>query len=145
MTDSARDADTHGATPNYVEITSAALVGGPDRLVLAQTFAGAVPQRMPDEDTFTYVGFNLRGKDRDVTVSATCDEDGWHADVDGAGFPGELHIRGNTLEFEVPWAVIGGPAPFTWQSSSSWTRSTLLNTYYAFDSAPNYSRARFPK
>jgi hypothetical protein len=143
--DPAADADTHGETPAYVEITGASFTGGPQRVVLSQSFAGDVPEAMPDEDTYTYVGFTLEGRGKDTTVSATCDSDGWRADVDGAStFPGKFSIHGKTLQIALPWDAVGGKGRFVWYSRSSWTRSTLLNTYYAFDTAPNDERGRYP-
>jgi hypothetical protein len=142
--DPAPDAETRGDAPSYVEITEASIAGHPDSAVFSISVAGKIPKKMPDNDTVTYVSFALQRKDRTYSVNASCERDGWRANVNGGrSFPGAFSISGKTLTMSVPWESVGGKKGFDWRADSSWTRSSLVDTHYGLDSAPNDRDKRY--
>lgn len=143
--DPPNDAENHGDTPDYIDITRATVSDRGGEAVFTATFAGDVPQAMPDNDTFSYVGFTLKRRGEDRSVSASCSDEGWQPAAGGGGsFSGDFSLRGNSIVWVVPWSAVGGRGRFTWFVDSSWTQSGTLDTYWAFDSAPDGQDARFP-
>jgi hypothetical protein len=55
-----------------------------------------------------------------------------------------FEISGRTLTMSVEWRGIGGPQPFRWFSSVTWTRASG-SPHVAFDSVPQSGFARWPK
>jgi hypothetical protein len=144
VNDPVPDAETRGDAPDYIEIAESSITGNRKSALFSVTFTGNIPGRMPDKETVSYMGFSLRRKGRDFSVNASCERDGWRANVNGGrNFPGGFSIRGKTLSMSVPWESIGGKKAFDWRVDSSWTRSTTLDTYYGFDSAPNDRDKRY--
>lgn len=138
------DAENQGDTPDYIDITRASVSDRGGEAVFTVTFAGDVPQAMPDNNTFSYIGFTLKGRGKDRSVSASCSDEGWEPATDKEGsFPGEFSVRGNSIHWVVPWSAVGGRDRFIWYADSSWTRSTTLHTYWAFDTAPDGQDATF--
>ena len=62
-----------------------------------------------------------------------------------ADFGGEFDIAGKRVRFGIPWTDLGGPRPFNWIVSSSWTGDPKKGTSYAFDSIPNRGFKGFPE
>jgi hypothetical protein len=55
----------------------------------------------------------------------------------------ELRVGGATVIMAVPQSAAG--KNFDWYAHSSWTRSSLLETDYYFDFAPDDQKGRFPR
>lgn len=148
VTDPAGDTQSSGETPPYTDIVEAGIRGHGRTVRLISTFRGAVPSRMSDGRTIMSVETTIRRSGRTYSVYADGDDDGWTAYISSRGETRRLEdafsVSGATTRLEVPWTMIGGPGKLRWSASSSWTRTTLTDTYYAFDSAPEDSRARYP-
>jgi hypothetical protein len=144
LKDPVPDAETRGDAPDYIEIAESSVTGSSKSALFSVTFTGPLPGRMPNNETVTYMSFSLQRKGRNFSVNASCERDGWRANVNGGKtFPGGFSIRGKTLSMSVPWKSIGGNKAFGWRVDSSWTRSNTLDTYYGLDSAPNDQDKRY--
>lgn len=148
VTDPAADTQSSGETPPYTDIIEAGIRGRGRTVRLITTFRGAVPPKMSDSSTIMSVETTIRRSGRTYSVYADGDDDGWTAYISSRGETRRLEdafsVSGATTRLKIPWAMIGGPGKLRWSASSSWTRTTLTDTYYAFDSVPEDSRARYP-
>lgn len=146
MPDPSGDPEGEGDVPSYMDLTNARLVqDGGLRIVL--DFAHTLPAHMPDNRINMIAGVDLRIGKREVSIYAEGSDNGWRArtnETDASSFPGTLSRSGNTLILDVTGSFLGKAERFTWYGHSSWTRSTLTNTDYAFDQAPDINRAEFP-
>lgn len=150
MGDGAGDLERAGSPPGYADLVRACVreVGSSIRFEL--TLNGAAPARMPDDDSFLTLGFRLpRGGDAESYVGAEVHSGGWSAYLThGQGrkaLPGALTVKGATVYLTVPAGELGGAAKLTWKAESSWTRSQLLRTSYAFDAAPDAGNSTFSR
>jgi hypothetical protein len=146
--DSTGDAEASGEAPAYTDIIEAAVRGRGRTLLLTVTLRGDVPARMPDDDTFMSVETLVDKGGREYSIYADADDDGWTAYITQRGDSRRLEevfsFQGRTTAIEIPWGLIGGAGGFRWSANSAWTRTTLTNTYFAFDSAPDGNKARYP-
>lgn len=147
------DATTGGVPESYPEVLRVAIEGLGDDFRVTFTFAGNIPQEMPDDKTFMVVGLGLKDRSdkRSYAFGAQGTHDGWQAYAGGKGeanqeqeFPGTFLIEGNEIVMTIPWSYMKGPYPFRWQASSSWFRSVASTSHYSFDPVPNKKMARFP-
>jgi hypothetical protein len=147
------DATKGGVPESYPEVLRVAIEGLGDDFRITFTFAGDVPQEMPDDKTFMVVGLGLkdRADKRSYAFGAQGTKDGWKAYAGGKGeanggqaFPGTFFVEGNEILMTIPWSYMKGPYPFRWQASSSWFRSVASTSHYSFDPIPNKKMARFP-
>lgn len=148
VTDPSGDADPSGEAPSYTDMVKAAVQGLGRTVRLTATFRGVVPQKMDDDDTFMSVEIKIHKGGRTYAVYADGNDEGWTAYLseraDNRRLEGAFSIEGETTVFEIPWGLIGGPGPFRWTARSAWTRTTLTNTLFAFDNAPEGKKARYP-
>jgi hypothetical protein len=143
--DSASDGEGNGDTPNYAEMTRASVRGTGENVELTVTFAEALPQAMPDGNTFMAVGFRFEGKREKPYVYADGDRSGWTPGVSSSdSYPGEFSVSGNKMIFTLPWSALGGAQKFKWYANDSWVKSGLVTTSYLFDEVPNLERAHYP-
>lgn len=149
LDDASGDTDRAGSTPAYVDLTGACLQPRAEQLVLGVTAAGVIPDRMPDEDTHATYGFELEpAKGSDLYVFAEADANGWSAHVTRDGEQQALAspvINDNRLTISLPITELGDARSWQWLVESSFLKSGLLTTNYAFDTAPNAGTARFDR
>lgn len=147
------DATKGGVPESYPEVLRVAIEGLGDDFRITFTFAGDIPQEMPDDKTFMVVGLGLKDRSdkRSYAFGAQGTHEGWQAYAGGKGeanqaqeFPGTFLIEGNEIVMTIPWSYMKGPYPFRWQASSSWFRSVASTSHYSFDPIPNKKMARFP-
>ena len=74
---------------------------------------------------------------------------GWNTDAITAqgkdDSPPTFEFSGNQASVTIPWDDLGGPGPFKWIATASWTGNPDRGASYAFDSIPNRGFASFPK
>lgn len=146
MHDRVGDVEYSGSPPAYIDLVRACVRQTSSGVRLEITGDGAIPARMPDEDTVTTLGFELTlgsGTRTSVVVEGT--DAGWSAYLTrGQGRTALTSARdGNTLRVPVSAAGLDGAHTFRWRADSSWTNSKLLSTSYAFDSAPDAGQATY--
>ena len=136
-------------TPRYAEATALDVEGLGKTLRLTFTFDGEVPQKMPTEQTYMIVSFSLSSEDEDEKgygINAQASSRGWQvamgSKAEATRFPGTFFVRGNTVEFTLPWSAVGGPRPFQFYASASWFQFAGTTNYSA-DPIPN-EKAVFP-
>jgi hypothetical protein len=115
---------------------------------MAISLSGPVPLRMTTRDTALRVSFllSMDGGGR-YSFNAQPTPSGWEgfgSGGDRASIPTSVSVEGAEIRLRVAWADLGGPRPFGWLSSVSWTRDRAGSTSYAFDSLPVTGFARFP-
>ena len=135
--------------PSYAEATSLDVQGMGENLRITFTFDGAVPQKMPTDQTYMIVSFSLSSERKDEKgygINAQASSRGWQvamgAKAEAERFPGTFFVRGNTVEFTLPWSEVGGPRPFEFYASASWFQFAGTTSYSA-DPIPN-EKAVFP-
>lgn len=139
--DAAGDQDASGSPAAYSDLTGACLRSGRAAVVFEATFAGAVPaSRCEDGETLS-VGWVLPRESGNWYVAADCEDAGWTAYLTrGEGrreLPGAVAPKGATVRVIVPLAALGDVRSLRWQAETSWVRSGLVGTAYAFDKAPD--------
>jgi hypothetical protein len=148
LTDPVHDLDSRGDAPRYVDLTAVSVRGGDEAVTFTISTAGDLPAQMPDLETnaLMTVGFEKNGDEYFLQGEASTS--GWSASISRNGraieYRGRFSIDGNRVTFEVPWRDIGGRSGLRWSVDSSWTRTTMLQTDYAFDRAPQFGREAFP-
>jgi hypothetical protein len=104
---------------------------------------------MPDRHTHLTIGFELDPRSgRTLYVAAEATERGWNAYLtrgDGRQHLPAPVVTGSQVRLAVPASALGGAQQVRWRVESSWLRSTLTTTAYAFDDAPNGGRAAFTR
>ena len=146
--DLARDLEGAGSMPSYADLRRGCVREDGDQIVLAATTVGSLPARMPDRNTNFAVGFELTTPSGDtVYVGAESTTDGWSAYLSEGGASraiGGPTVSGNQVVIAVRAAELGD-GRLSWNVESSWLRSTLTTTEYAFDDAPNGAAASFDR
>lgn len=143
--DMSGDTEGSGSTPAYTDLTRACVREQGSQLVLQATTAGAPPARMPDGGTNLAMGFELG---RDVYVGIQSTGGGWSAYLthgNGRRALAPPRVVGREVQVVVPVAALDGARQVAWRMQSSWTRSTLVSTAYAFDEAPNGHASSFER
>lgn len=143
MADATGDQDAAGSPPAYTDIVRACLRLEGSTLTWTTTLSGSAPTRQPSSEENLSLGLALdRGAGSASHLIADAGPNGWTAYVtDGSGrraLPGAVTIDGSTVRVRMSLTDAGG---LRWRAESSWTRSTLLATHYAFDSAPDQGNA----
>ena len=146
------DAEKDGPlSPGYAEATQVDVQGLGEDLRITFTFAGDVPQQMPTDKTYMIVAFGMsaakKGQDG-YAINAQASNRGWQvalgAKEEAKRFPGTFFVRGNTVEFTLPWSAVGGPRPFEFYGSSSWFQYAAGVTSYSVDPIPN-DKGAYPR
>jgi len=139
------DAEKDGPlSPGYAEATEIDVEGLGDDVRITFTFAGEVPQKMPTDKTYMVVAFGFSAKKKGQEgygMNAQASNEGWQVVLGSKDqakeFPGTFFVRGNTVEFTLPWSAVGGPRPFEFYASSSWFQYAAGVTSYSVDPIPN--------
>lgn len=146
--DLARDMEGAGSMPSYADLRRGCVREDGDQIVLAATTVGSLPGRMPDRNTNLAIGFELTSPSGDsVYVGAESTAEGWSAYLSEGGTSrtiGSPAVSGNQVVIAIPAAELGD-GRLSWNVESSWLRSTLTTTEYAFDDAPNGAVATFDR
>lgn len=148
LTDGTGDGEGAGQAPAYADVTGACIREAGSALVFEVRLAGAAPGRMPDRDTSFTVGFDLRSASGSTSyLFAEAGATGWAAYLThGKGrraLPGAVETRDNAVRLRVRASEVDGTEMLAWNAESSWVRSTLLDTSYRFDTAPDQGTASF--
>jgi hypothetical protein len=150
LADSPKDAYTRGPTPDYADLKVASLDDTGELLEMTMTFNGSVPARMPDEDTYMAIAWNIaaKRKDKDWVFGAYATSKGWVAFAgDESGqkpFPGTISVEGSDVLMTLPWDYIGGRQALRWSASSTWlVNEGKRKTRHAVDRFPNKGMRRF--
>lgn len=142
--DRASDREGQGDSPAYADLVQACVREDGEALILSATAAAALPSKAPDRDTAFGLGFVLRGGDTETFVQAELGDAGWTVHLtrgDGRRtLPGAAAGSGSTLRITLAAAEVPGAA-LRWSGETSWSRSTVLSTAYAFDAAPDRGEA----
>ena len=148
MKDPAHDLDSRGDAPGYVDLTSVKVEDAGDRMVFEVSSHASFPKEMPDPETnaLVVVGFEKAGDE--YFVQAEASTDGWSTTMSRNGrsvkFGGGFSVEGARMSFSLPWGGLGGRGNLGWSVDSSWTRTTMLDTFYAFDRSPQFERQPYP-
>jgi hypothetical protein len=136
-----------GTAPSYVEIESVRVAGSAEVLTLTMRFRGPVPERMPDARSILRVSFKLTTATGEAFMfDAQCVADGWSTSASGGPEGSPLPVllldagRG-IVTLQVEPGYIGGPQPFEWISTVSWSGR---DGDYAFDVVPATGTERYP-
>lgn len=145
--DSRGDMDASGSPPSAADVTRGCLRADGPHLRLEASTAGPVPARMPDRDTQLSYGFELTpASGSTLYVNAQASPGGWVTYLSRGHSRREIGrpvIDGDRVVLTLPLAELGGAQHVQWALESSWLRSGLLGTSYAFDSAPNIGTVSF--
>jgi hypothetical protein len=145
--DTSGDTDSSGSAPTYADLSSGCLRADGSQLLLAASSAGTVPTRMPDQNTQLSYGFELTAPSGSTLyIHAQASPSGWATYLsrgDGERQLGRPAIDGGRVVLRLPLAELRGAPRLQWTLESSWLRSGVLGTDYAFDSAPNGGAASF--
>lgn len=140
FSDATGDMEGTGSAPSYADLARGCVREDGAQIVLEATAVGAPPARMPDEDTHLAFGFALElPSGKKVYVSAEATDGGWTAFLSQAGARKDLpapSLSGDQVRITVPVTDLGGAERLDWRVESSWLKSTLVSTEYAFDDAP---------
>lgn len=152
MEESRPDAETGGPLQEgYAEAVALDIQGLGDDVRVTFTMNGRVPERLVTPNTIMVVAFGMSGETDNggYAFGAQGRDNGWTAYAGAKNetqkFPGTFFIKGDQIEFTVPWSFVAGPRPFEFYASSSWFRGTgeENTTSYSFDVIPN-GKGRFP-
>lgn len=150
MADRSGDGDGAGAgsAPGYADIIEACVREAGSSLRFEVELAGAAPGRAPDRDTSLSIGFDVRSTSGATSyLFAEADATGWTAYLThGEGrrsLPGAVEVRGGSVRLLLPASEVDGSEVLAWKAESSWSRSTLFSTSYAFDTAPDQGPISF--
>lgn len=138
--DGTGDMDGTDSAPSYVDLRKGCVREDGSQIVLEATTVSAPPARMPDKDTDLAIGFQLTTAGKKYYVTAEETEDGWSAYLTQGKARQNLsapQVGGSSIRIAVPASALGGAQRLDWRVESSWLRSTLVSTDYAFDDAPN--------
>ena len=145
--DSSGDMDSSGSAPTYADVTRGCLRTDGSQLRLEASTVGPVPARMPDRNTQLSYGFEVTPPSGSTLyVHAQASPGGWTTYVshgNGQRAIGRPTIDGDRIVLTLPVAELRGAQRVQWALESSWLKSGLLGTSYAFDSAPNIGTASF--
>lgn len=145
--DTSGDMDSAGSAPSYVDLSSGCLRTHGSQLLLTASSGGTVPAQMPDRNSQLSYGFELTSPSGSTLyVHAQASPSGWATYLSrghGERQIGRPSIDGGQIVLTVPLAELHGIPRLQWTLESSWLRSGLLGTDYAFDSAPNGGAVSF--
>ena len=145
--DTSRDMDSSGSAPSYADLSRGCLRAEGAQLLLTVSSAGAAPTRMPDQNTQLSYGFELTTPSGSTLyLHAQASPSGWTNYLSrghGERVIGRPAIDGGQVVLTLPLAELRGAPRLQWTLESSWLRSGVLGTDYAFDSAPNGGAASF--
>jgi hypothetical protein len=145
--DTSRDTDSSGSAPSYVDLSRGCLRAEGAQLLLTASSTGAAPARMPDQNTQLSYGFELTTPSgATLYLHAQASPSGWTTYLSrghGERVIGRPAIDGGQVVLTLPLAELRGAPRLQWTLESSWLRSGVLGTDYAFDSAPNGGAASF--
>jgi hypothetical protein len=147
--DSPGDTDSSGSAPSSADLHQGCVRTDGSQLLLEATTLGTVPARMPDRDTQLSYGFELNlPSGSTLYVNAQAGPDGWATYLSrgqGRREIGRPAIDGDRVVLSLPLTELGGAHHVQWALESSWLKSGLLGTSYAFDSAPNIGTVSFDR
>lgn len=138
--DGTGDMDGTDSAPSYADLRKGCVREDGSQIVLEATTVAAPPARMPDKDTDLAIGFQLATSGKKYYVSAEETENGWTAYLTQGKARQNLsapQVSGSSIRITVPASALGGAQRLDWRVESSWLKSTLVSTDYAFDDAPN--------
>ncbi len=149
LVESEPDAKSQGITPDYAEMTGLSIEGLGKQFRVTMSFAGDLPQAMPNDKTIMVVGLQIiRDEDEGYAFAGQCTQKGWTPYAGGkdkqSKFPGSFEIQGNQIIMVIPWSYLDGAYPFKWVSTSNWFQSLANTTHYKFDLIPNKNQANYP-
>jgi hypothetical protein len=133
--------------PSYLEIDAATIRGRGTEVEFAVDLAARVPTRVPDARTAIQVSFMLTMDDGSrAQVTARAAANGWSATTTNGDevTPAAVAIHGRTVKLTVGWDSLGGPRPFRWIASATWSKQASGRSSYAFDYTPKKGFARYP-
>lgn len=142
MSDRTGDQDRAGSPPAYSDVVRACVREVRSSIRFEFTVGGGLPGRMSDSRTVLTLGFTLPRDGGQSSVQAVAGTDGWSAYLthgQGRKAVSGLTVDGSRLYITVPAREFG--ATLRWRADSSWTKSQLLSTSYAFDVAPDMGTA----
>ena len=139
--DGTNDMDGTDSAPSYADLRRGCVREDGEQIALEATMVAAPPARMPDKDTDLAIGFQLTSASGNkYYVSAAETENGWTAYLSQGKSRHDLPApttNGALVRVRVPASALGGAQRLDWRVESSWLKSTLASTDYAFDDAPN--------
>jgi hypothetical protein len=141
--------DSSGSAPSYPDVTGGCLRTDGSQLRLEASTVGPVPTRVPDPNTQLSYGFELTPPSGSTLyVHAQASPGGWATYLSrdhGQRQIGRPTIAGDRIILTVPLAELRGAQSVQWALESSWLKSGVLSTSYAFDGAPNVGTSRFDR
>jgi hypothetical protein len=147
--DPSGDTDSAGAAPAYADLTGGCLRLDGSRVRLEADAGAPVPARMPDRDTQMSYGFELTRPDGSTAYAyAQADPGGWKAYLSRGQGRRQIAppvVEGDRLTLFLPLSELGSAQRIQWALESSWLRSSLVSTSYAFDGSPDGGSARFDR
>jgi hypothetical protein len=147
--DPSGDTDSSGSAPAYVDVSGGCLRPEGSQLRLEARAGAPVPARMPDRNTQLSYGFELTRPDGStIYVHAQADPQGWTAYLSRGQGRSQIApptVADERLTLSLPLAELGAARSFQWALESSWLKSGLISTSYAFDGSPNGGTARFDR
>ena len=139
--DMAGDMESSGSAPAYADLTRGCVRAQDDGIVLEASTAGGLPARMPDPNTHLTIAFSIELPSGPKSyITAESSDAGWTVYLNRGRDRRELPapvISGSRLRVTLPASEVGAARRVLWNVESSWLKSTLTSTSYAFDDAPN--------
>lgn len=133
--------------PGYTDLLGASISKERASAVIELVVASSLPRTLRGDEVLSLTS-SFRMKKRSFSVYADGTESGWQAymteDEKTTKLQGSFSIDGPAATFEIPWVTFGERKRFRWSANTAWTLSSFLTTDYAFDSAPDFGKARFP-
>jgi hypothetical protein len=147
--DPSGDTDSAGSAPAYADLTGGCLRLDGSQVRLEAGAGAPVPARMPDRDTQLSYGFELTRPDGSTVYAyAQADPQGWKAYLSRGQGRRQIAppaVEGDRLTISLPLSELGSARRIQWALESSWLKSTLVSTSYAFDGSPDGGSARFDR
>ena len=142
------DATSSGDVSGYPELSSAEFEGSAEGVRMDIGFARSVPKELPKNVQMTVALSIVDNEGGRYLLNALGAPGGWDVTVvtrEGqARFGGLFQIKGKKMTLGIPWSDLGGPRPFNWIVSSSWTGDADEGMSYGFDSIPDQGFEGFP-
>lgn len=148
-TESDHDAASWGGeVESYPDLVSIHPVQDGDWLLITFTFAGELPDAMPDMDTIMDVRFGIKRQGRAPAVSfgVRAGPDGWYRDTEYGDYEGNFLIDGDQLLLRVAMTELGDRSVVRWVGTSQWAHRPEVQgtTAYLLDTLPNDTAGRLP-
>ena len=142
------DATSSGDVAGYPELSSAAFEGSAEGVRMDIGFARTVPDKLPKNVQMTVALSIIDNEGGRYLLNALGVSGGWDVTVvtsEGqARFGGLFEIKDKRMSLGIPWSDLGGPRPFNWIVSSSWTGDPNEGTSFGFDSIPDEGFEGYP-